>query len=746
MTNHTTHDAAAKPMPQSALTGLFSIPFGVSFLEGLATAIVKGNLPQLGGAPPAPIDLPSYTLLLPTRRAERALSQAFLKVSGERAMLLPQIRAVSDRNDDEAFLSSFAEPTGGGLVMGGSAAGEAGRDGSVRHAPLPPPIPPLERQMVLMTLVGQWSERVAAANGDGLGPAATPAARSPAQVAALAGELGQMLDLIETEQVSLDALAEIVPEGFSTHWEQTLGFLEIITQFWPAYRSAVGGLTAAERRNALILAEAERLRSTVQSGPVIVAGVTGSIPATVELMSSVLALEQGAVVLPGFDPSMDQRSWDVLLGDDRAQPLETGTLPVSVDAQQPPRLKGHPDHPQFAMCRLLHRLGAGRDDVVRLPLERTETLSARGAFLTEVMRPTATTEHWHTWLLSADRQNVEDGLKDVHLLEAANALEEAEAIALILRECVETPGKRVALVTPDRLLARRIAIRLAAWNIRVDDSAGRPFAKTVPGAFLDLVIDVMDKNFEPAPLMAMLKHPLCRLGLAARDVRMAARAVELLAFRTVYTCSGLDGIRAALNRIETADLEGRRLTRAARGLSDDVRKAAFELVDQLEAAFAPLVALYGTRQPQSISACVTAHVMAAEALCRTPDDGAADGGNPTDDDQPTTENSAGEVSHTDGGGVDAEPDLFSVLDAGPKSAASSVAGQSNALYSGEAGLTAATLLSQIIEAGEQGPPVHPRDYADLYGSLVSGNNVLPRVAVHPQISILGIMEARLIDA
>ena len=69
-------------------------------------------------------------------------------------------------------------------------------------------------------------------------------------------------------------------------------------------------------------------------------------------------------------------------------------------------------------------------------------------------------------------------LAGVAVLEAPGAEDEAEAIALILREAVETPGRTAALVSPDRVLARRVAVRLEAWGMRVEDSAGQPFGKT----------------------------------------------------------------------------------------------------------------------------------------------------------------------------------------------------------------------------------------------------------------------------
>ena len=55
------------------------------------------------------------------------------------------------------------------------------------------------------------------------------------------------------------------------------------------------------------------------------------------------------------------------------------------------------------------------------------------------------------------------------LLEAPDPRAEAGAIALAMRGVLETPSKTAALVTPDRRLARRVAVELRRWNIEVDD-------------------------------------------------------------------------------------------------------------------------------------------------------------------------------------------------------------------------------------------------------------------------------------
>src|ERR1700722_3783117 len=67
------------------------------FLDKLAA----GLLADAGGDPAA---LARATILLPTRRAARALGEAFLRVSDGRALLLPRMMPVGDLDADELAL------------------------------------------------------------------------------------------------------------------------------------------------------------------------------------------------------------------------------------------------------------------------------------------------------------------------------------------------------------------------------------------------------------------------------------------------------------------------------------------------------------------------------------------------------------------------------------------------------------------------------------------------------------------
>jgi len=644
--------AEAKDPGPIAPAPVWSITSGRPFLDTLARAILAGDLPASGGARPDRLALAGMTILLPTHRAVRALQEAFLRAAEGRALLLPRLVPIAETDEDQGLIASLAGsagPLAAEFVLG-------------------PAVSPLERQLALTRLVLAWSQSI---RDDGSGsdadfaPVAAAGAATPAQAAHLAADLARLMDMVETEGKSLDGLAELVPEDFSEHWKLTIDFLRIVTTFWPDHLTERGLLSAADRRNRLIRAEAERLTRTPPKEPVIVAGVTGSVPATVELIRAVARLPAGAIVIPGLDRSLDDASWQ--------------------------HLASHPEHPQHDLHGLLAALAVSRGavrEVTGTPAPRH--VAIRGTFLGEVMRPAGATGLWKDYIANVDREALRGALAGISRIDAPNSADEAEVIALMMREALETPGRTAALVSPDRLLARRVAIRLQSWGITVDDSAGRPLAKTPHGAFLDLIAQAIATRFAPATVMALLKHPLTRLGLPIRETRRAARFLELAALRTIYFGDGLDGIEASLARAKRETLDGSRRDKAVRRLWDPDWDAAHDLIRRLREAMAPLTTLAAETAPVELHVLAQAHRAVADALATT--------------------------------GDDASPAR---------------------LWQDEDGEEADRLLAALDDDSLTAPPIPVADYAEFYRALAGNVTVRPRVAVHPRLSIWGPYEARL---
>ncbi len=258
------------PSPQT----VFTISPGVPFLPALADALLDGRL--VGPVGTDPLALAGVTLYLPTRRAARAFGAVLSRRLPGRAALLPRMIPLGEA--DEAEFDLAANP----LL-------ETAED--VLH----PPIPPLERRLILARLVQRWAEEVdrRLLPIDDDVPFLVPS--SPADAIGLAGDLERLMDALTVEGLPWEEIGAAVEAEHSRYFGLTLDFLKIAAESWPKILHERSLSDPVSRARALILAEAERLRRERPGDPVIVAGSTGSVPATARLIAAIAALPRGAV-------------------------------------------------------------------------------------------------------------------------------------------------------------------------------------------------------------------------------------------------------------------------------------------------------------------------------------------------------------------------------------------------------------------------------------------------------------------
>jgi ATP-dependent helicase/nuclease subunit B len=366
---------------------------------------------------------------------------------------------------------------------------------------LPPAVEPMQRLAVLSALI-------LAMQGSGGAP------RTADRAWMLARELASLMD--EAERAGID-LAERLPNAadpeYAAHWAQTLEFLHIVTAAWPAWLAANGVMNPAARQVALLEAQARAWEDDPPEDPVLVAGTTAGIPAVARLLRVVARMQTGQVVLPQLDLGMADDAW--------------GRLETS--------------HAQSGLARLLEDLDATRNDVRVWGSGADNAVPpARFALLSRALLPASALNDW------MDRAPVAlDGLSRLY---AADQQQEAQAIALILRQALDTPGARAALVTPDRGLAGRVTAALLRFGIVADDSAGEPLADSPPAVFLRLLVRAVAEELAPVPLLALLKHPLCAAGMSPIACREAARRLETLCLRGPRPMRGISGLRQIVDK------------------------------------------------------------------------------------------------------------------------------------------------------------------------------------------------------
>ncbi len=442
---------------------IYNVPLGCAFLDVVAERFLRDYQDN-------PLALSDVLFLLPNRRACQSLADAFVRYQGLKPLILPQMQPIADVEEEELQITGF--------------------DLSSKLGALSPAISTAERLMLFTKIIMAK-------------PADYGLEKMPAgQAAALASELAALIDEVHQQQLSFDNLYNLVPSEYAVHWQETLKFLQIITDYWPAILADEGKVDAVVRQQQLLRAQLELWQQIRPQKKIVVAGTTAAFPLMRELVKVVSELDNGEVILSGIDKHLSDEDWQ------------------EIDEI----------HPQYELKNLLDYLQISRFDI---PDFVSSPCSEREILISEVMRPAKTSDKWRQ--LSASSFS-DAAVKGLYLLDTPDLRTEALSAALLMREMLNEPEKTAALVTTDRNLARRVAIEMARWNIEVDDSAGKPLTLTPVGIFIRQILRVVANQFSPVSLLALMKYPLYANGQSYFDVRRQVREYERYYLRRKGIC------------------------------------------------------------------------------------------------------------------------------------------------------------------------------------------------------------------
>lgn len=475
--------------------------YSIAAHRGFADALVAGLVPRYAEHH---FGLARLTLLLPSRRAVRTVTEALIRHSGA-GMLLPRMTVVGDLDLDET-LGPLLDPLGA--------------------ADIAPAADPVRRWLKL-------AEYLRLVEGDAAGNGAALLRR--------AFEVGRTMDRLAVEGIApVDLMSEAVVGmvgELAEHWREATRTFLMVQQYWIAELASRNEVDPPERRNRLFEHAAQKWSEKPPARPIIAAGVTSASPALAQLLRVVSETPRGAVILPDLDLTLDDDVWDDL-----------GNAGLAPEAGDPPF--GRDDavtHPQYHLKLLLNRMGISRQDVQAWhragvgasPPERSRAIS-------NLFLPPAASARW-SGLAAKDCR-----LSGVRLMESAAPASEAQAIAVLIRQALEVPERRVALITPDRNLAGRVVAQLRRWDIEADDTAGEPLPQTAAARVLLLLSELIAEHAAPVPLMALLTHPLVSAGDERAVWLEQARSFDL-ALRGPRPGPGLAPLATVAEKAEIAE-------------------------------------------------------------------------------------------------------------------------------------------------------------------------------------------------
>lgn len=510
---------------------IFSIAPHSPFLPTLAEAVMDGRL--LGDWRRGnPFWLSDVTVILPTQRAREALAEAFAKHPSFTG-LLPDIRTFGgDEGDEEPFLPPFDAP------------------------PSLPAATTLERRLILSRLVAAWAHSPAGGQAFSTPPTA-------AEIFSMADSLAHVFDdlaIAERGPGELRALGDQLGPELGAYWQQTLTFLDIALSAWPLMLEDRKRADPSQLRGARLDRQAEGAPLIYGDRPVIAAGSTGSIPATARLLKALERLPRGALVLPGIDTTMSPDTHAALL-----------------DPDQSPH-----GHPQYHLAKLLRTLGAGPADVIELAASD----HPRTPLLHRALALTSETALWAEQRPDAETRDT--ALAGVSIIAARHEDEEARAIAIAAREALANK-QTVGIITPDRILARRIAAELGRFGVVVDDAAGAPLFQSTIGRLARQILTLAVNQCAAVDLISLLRNRASLFGRGRGEISNLADDIELALLRGQRPAPGLDGLRAALAAHLIEPPKG-----AARRLNENHASPILALLDDISAALSPLTRLLAT--------------------------------------------------------------------------------------------------------------------------------------------------------
>lgn len=477
---------------------VYNIPASCPFTDTLAQKFSQS-------AKENPATLSRVLFLLPNRRTCQSLKEAFVRIHGEKPSVLPRMIPIGDLEEDEVMFSAF--------------------NAQDSFQNLPPEISNMERVFLLAKLIFARPAEYGLVE------------LTFAQALALARELGKFMDSVYNEQLSFDKLADIVPVQYAAHWQNTLDFLKIITEWWPKILEERGVVDSLYRRGELLKAQAKIWAHTPPAQKVVAAGVNAAFPVLRQLMKTVAESPNGELYFCGLDKYLEEDSW------------------AAIDE----------NHPQYNHKCLLEVLGVNREDVKDVVTPKN---APRENLVSELMRPAAQTIRWQNL---RTRMLDPKALNGLHILNCFDDRQEALSIAVLMRETLETPQKTAALVTADRGLARRVATELKRWNITIDDSAGCPLHLTPVGTFLQLITTWAENGFSKTATLALLKNPFVRLGLSVAELKRQVRMLEYQMRLPKYDITGIEEKSEKMPCVEILELKSKAFQTAFQNKKQDFK-------------------------------------------------------------------------------------------------------------------------------------------------------------------------------
>ncbi len=460
---------------KASLLALYRAPFGVSLVDYVAEQLLQryqDNLAMLGEG----------VIYLPTRRAVNGLRQSFLALSHSGAQkqnfILPTMIALGD-----VAMDALEE----GLMMTHQNQPENQQNIFEMADPIQTHLRLLMLAKIILTMP----------NFEG----------NHGQALHMAQSLARLLDKLQIAGKEIDDLDKIQLEGdYATHWQKNATFLKgVLRKQWRDYLKETNKCDVVEHNNRMLHLEGEKIElgrnSQMPQRWYLAVGSTASRPAVAEFLATIMQSTNGEVVLPGYIAPQNDAEMEAVLKDAM--------------------------HPQYILYQNIKAWGANPE----LPLwgETTQYQEVKLPYLQEIFRTSK------MLLPEQSRKKMANYIPEqIKLIEAESTWQEANIIALMIRQGIEQKEKTLLVTADDDLARLVVSLMKNRYDIDLEFTQGLPLVNSVSGRYLLMLTRAWQENFKkPESLLPLWQHPFSCFGIARIDALQKLRLMQYKARKKI---------------------------------------------------------------------------------------------------------------------------------------------------------------------------------------------------------------------